>query len=206
MGCTMCADKDEEEENKRAAEKAEKEEEEKKEFEEVVRRSGRKQVFAYDFDGDENGFVYFLGTKGNSRPYQNPAASWYVSVSSSAFQGSSDKPSKLCTQDISVCSADIDWSPRDRVREITPTLDRPSSPSASLDLSRPLVDLSFMCAKYRWSCILEVLVYSATLPAVFAPSIVEILLVSTQNLYRRSTSPVECLRCCLVLSRCSDEL
>ena len=92
----MCADKDEEEENKRAAEKAEKEEEEKKEFEEVVRRSGRKQVFAYDFDGDENGFVYFLGTKGNSRPYQNPAASWYVSVSSSAFQGSSDKPSKLC--------------------------------------------------------------------------------------------------------------
>ena len=40
---------------------------------------------------------------------------------------------------------------------------------------------------------------SATLPAVFAPSIVEILLVSTQNLCRRSTSPVDCLSCCFCL-------
>jgi len=95
MGCTMCADKDSDEENKKAQEVHAQEAEEKKQFDGIIQNMGRRQVFNYSSDGDENGFVFFVGTRGRTLPYRNPALSFYLTITSSAFSGESEKPSAI---------------------------------------------------------------------------------------------------------------
>ena len=104
LGCTLCADKKAEIENEKVRKRIEKEMKEKlKELMNFMDNVPSGTRFVHQYPMDENGILYFFGSHGKTKPWQNPADQGMCIVTTCEMMPDSAPCNALCGREALRC-------------------------------------------------------------------------------------------------------